>query len=437
MSRPAPLRPARLFRHSALLFAGRLAGAGAGVLTLWQVTRALGPEDYARVSVGLSLAMLLSVLCTATVEAGSVRFMVRYRQEDDLPRLAGYVHFTRRVALWGGGLTVALALLLIPRVAPPALAPVLVWAALTAPVLGMIRMQAGHLMGSGRALAAALPRTCLRPLLFCAGISLGLGLLPAPQPAHVLMILAATALGVLALQWGLLRPLRAELRQEPERHDARGDWLRTGMILGANVLFIEYATAVAVLAASFVLPPTDLARFDVALRLVGFLRFGQVAGHQVLMPALSQAIAAGDHASGARLLRQAALFRLLVCVLGALAMVLIAPLLLGAFGDGFAGAEPLVLILLAEPVLMTVFGPGAALVSLSRNPAPMLKVLALTLAVLIPLTLIAGHLWGATGAALAYLGARSLWDIRLARIARHGTGLSPTLAILWRRASHG
>lgn len=434
MSRHPDTQPVRLLGRSALLFAGRLAGAVAGVLTLWQVARALGPEGLAQVSVGLSLAMLLSVFCTGTIEAGSVRFMIRYRQDNDLPRLAGYVRLTRRLAFWGGGLTGALALLLLPWLAPPPLRPVLIWAALAAPVLGMIRMQAGHLMGTGRALAATLPRTCLRPLLFCAGTGLCLLVLPAPAPRDFLAVLAMTAVAVLLLQWALLRPLRGQLRHvEADRHD-RPEWLRTGMVLGANVLFLEYATAVAVLAASFVLPPADLARFDVALRLVGFLRFGQVAGHQVLMPALSQAMAAGDRATCARLLRQAALFRLLVCGTGSVAMVLTVPLLLGAFGDGFAGARPLVLILLAEPVLMTVFGPGAALLSQSRDPAPMLRVLALTLAVLIPLTLIAGHLWGATGAVLAYLGARSLWDISLARIARRGTGLSPTLAILWHRA---
>ena len=78
-----------------LMVLARVGGALAGMLFTMMLTRSMGAAGTGQVSVAISLGMVLALACTLNIENGAVRFMVQDLGTGNLPRVAGYIKFSR------------------------------------------------------------------------------------------------------------------------------------------------------------------------------------------------------------------------------------------------------------------------------------------------------------------------------------------------------
>ena len=438
--RTAMARFLGLLAGPGLMILARVGGALAGMAFTLLLARTLGVVGTGQVSVAIALAMVLALACTLNLEAGAVRFMVQDIARGHWPGVAGYVRFSRRSVLAISIVVTAIATGTL-WLAGYGTDSHLYLAVLAAPVLGWMRLGAGIAQGFSRPVLSVLPRTLLRPvfMLIAVGGWLLAGLPLDPWTATALF-LAATVITLLA-QDRLLRPdLRILTGHQgdmtPDTSQNR-EWVRIGLTLGLNVLFIEYSIYVTVLCAALVLPAAETARLDVLLKLIALLRFGLIAINQYYMPAMSRALGQDDRPALERLIAASGALRLLLCAVGAIGLLLFGRAILGLFGPEYAVDQPLLLALLLEASLIAVLGPGSNVLGLSRQPQRMLPILLGSLATLCLGTLILGHAFGLAGVISVVILMRAVWQGGTAMQAHAVTGVDTTVlglpSYLWQR----
>lgn len=429
---PPAGRKQKPLRDVLLIVSARIAGALAAIVFTMLLSRSMGAAAMGQVSVAISLAMVLALACTTNIEAGGVRFIVRDLAGGNFAAVHGYMRFARFYVLAVSVLTAAGALAFLTWRSGQLPEPSILLAVAAAPLLGWMRLGAGFAMGFSRPVLAVLPRTMFRPVVFMALIAAWIGLIGTPTPDIAMALFAASILVVLVLQQALLAG--AAGRALTSGGDARADmsgwpqWVRIGLTLGLNVLFVEYSVYLAVLGASLVLPDADLALLDISLKLMALLKFGVTAVNQVFMPKLSRAMATDNQPALQRWLAVSGLMKLAVVAVGLAAAAVLGRWVLSLFGEEFPAAYPLLLMLLADPVLVVLFGPGSNVVSFSKRPYALLPALAVTLAVLFGGLAWLGSAYGLIGAGAAIVAARCVWGVWLAAYCWLKLGVDPSIA---------
>lgn len=427
----------RLLRQSGVIVLARIGGAVFALGFTMIMSRSMGAEGLGEVSAAMALALLLGLACTGNIEAGGVRFMVHDIAAGHWGRVRGFMRFSSHV-VWGmSALIVALALTLAiwtDRGWPVCLA------ILSAPLLAWLRLGTGFAMGLSRPVLASLPGSALRPFLFFLAIALWVLLSGGITPPTAMTLFLLTIPPVLIVQWRLVRrAVRGVIPGDvTPQTGPRRTWLGVSLTLGLSVMFVEYSVYIAVLAASAVLGPAQLALLDVALKLTILLKFGVVAITQVFQPQLSRAMALGDRDAVRRCLGLSGCLRFGVLIVALVLAAGAGRSVLALFGPDFVAAYPVLLLLMLDPVATVVLGPVANVVSFSDRPRALLPALVPGLAGLILGALVLGGIWGLWGVALAYVGARVCWLGWLGLVCLRRLGIDPTIfgSLGWLRQSH-
>lgn len=440
MSNPnAPQSPksedslSRMLAGPGLMVLARVGGALAGMLFTMMLTRSMGAAGTGQVSVAISLGMVLALACTLNIENGAVRFMVQDIGSGNLPRVAGYIKFSRFFIFRVSILVTGLALIGLVIAGYPLTSP-LYLAVLSAPVLGWMRLGAGIAQGFSRPVLSVLPRTLLRPMFMVFAVAGWLFFVGTPSPWIATLLFLITTILVLLAQDLMLRPDMARLAQrmgnQPADTTAQQDWVKIGLTLGLNVLFIEYSIYVTVLLAALVLPPAETARLDVLLKLIALVRFGLISINQYFMPRMSRAMGNDNRPALERLIAISGLMRLAVTIAGGVGFILFGPYILALFGPEFAADQPYLLLLLLDTLLIAVLGPGSTIVGLSKQPHRMLLILLVSLFTLSVGTLVLGYYFGLAGVIWVAIMTRLVWLGGVAAQARAITGIDTTMASL-------
>ncbi len=420
----------RLAVGPGLMVLARLVGALAALLMTMQLTRTMGAAGTGQVSVAVSLAMVLALACTLNIESGAVRFMVQDIAAGRFAQAAGYIRFSRRFILISSCIVTVLAALWLWGTDRPLLSPMGL-AVVAAPFLAWMRLGAGIALGFSRAVQSVLPRTLFRPLFAMLGVTAVILIWGTITPMVATGVFVASCLVAVLIQIWLLRAdtieLEGQLGTEASDSTAWRDWVKIGLTLGLNVLFIEYAIYVTVLSAAPVLTNVDTARLDVLLKLIAFLRFGMAAINQYFSPQMSRAMGNGNIAALSRLIAVSGAMRLAVAAAGGLIIVILGQWVLSLFGPEFAPDYGLFCLLFVEIVLIAIFGPGPNVVGFSGRPHMMLPVLLASLALLTVGTLVAGYFAGLTGVIVMTILARFAWVAGTAFLSRRLVGVDVTL----------
>lgn len=422
-----------------LMVLARVGGALAGMLFTMMLTRSMGAAGTGQVSVAISLGMVLALACTLNIENGAVRFMVQDLGTGNLPRVAGYIKFSRGFILKVSVLVTVLALFALWIAGYPLTSP-LYLAVLSGPILGWMRLGAGIAQGFSRPVLSVLPRTLLRPLFMVFAVGGWLVLVGTPNPWTATLLFLLTSIMVLMAQDMMLRRdivgLAWGLGDQALDITAQRDWIKIGLTLGLNVLFIEYSIYLTVLFAALVLPAAETARLDVLLKLIALVRFGLISINQYFMPRMSRAMGNNNRPALERLIAISGIMRLAVTAVGGVGFILFGTMILGMFGPEFAGDQPYLLLLLLDTLLIAVLGPGSNIVGLSKQPHRMLPILLLTLVTMCVGTLLGGYFYGLAGVITVTILTRLVWQIAVAAQARAITGVDTTMASLPRYLRH-
>ncbi len=423
----------RMLAGPGLMVLARVGGALAGMLFTMMLTRNMGATGAGQVSVAISLGMVLALACTLNIENGAVRFMVQDFTRENLPGVAGYIKFSRIFILKVSGAVTILAVLGLFVADYPLTSP-LYLAVLTAPILGWMRLGAGIAQGFSRPVLSVLPRTLLRPLFMVIAVGAWLVLVGTMTPWTATLLFLITTLLVLVAQNLLLQSDMTKLAmgmagKTADISDQR-DWVRIGLTLGLNVLFIEYSIYLTVLLAALVLPAAETARLDVLLKLIALVRYGLISINQYFMPRMSRALGNNNRPALERLIAISGMMRLAVTAVGGIGFVLFGRFILGLFGPEFAGDQPYLLLLLLDTLLIALLGPGSNIVGLSRQPHRMLPILLASLITLSVGTLVCGYAFGLAGVIWVAILTRLVWLGGVAAQARAITGIDTTMASL-------
>ncbi len=436
---PTPRKPksedslSRMLAGPGLMVLARVGGALAGMLFTMMLTRSMGAAGTGQVSVAISLGMVLALACTVNIENGAVRFMVQDMGTGNLAGVAGYIRFSRSFIMKISVAVTVLSLLALLVARYPLTSP-LYLAVLSAPILGWMRLGAGIAQGFSRPVLSVLPRTLLRPLFMVFAVGGWLLIVGTPTPwTATLLFLITTILVLMAQDW-LLKPDMTQLAQglgdtAPDTSDQR-NWVRIGLTLGLNVLFIEYSIYLTVLLAALVLPAAETARLDVLLKLIALVRFGLISINQYFMPRMSRAMGNNNQPALERLIAISGMMRLAVTVVGGVGFILFGRFVLGLFGHEFAGDQPYLLLLLLDTLLIALLGPGSNIVGLSKQPHRMLPILLASLITLTFGTLLLGYYFGLAGVIWVAIITRLVWLGGVAAQAHAITGVDTTMASL-------
>ncbi|WP_299684381.1 hypothetical protein [uncultured Tateyamaria sp.] len=423
---------ARLFGTAGIVLAVRVSGT---LLTLTYTLLMIGvapPEEVGHAFAALSAGFLLSVVVSLNVEAGSIRFLPLYFENERKADASGYVFWCRRTVLvMTAGLMIPAVAILIWRNGLAELGPYLLSFA-AAPIIANGRINSRHGIALGLVLRAALPRMLVRPVFMTAALGTA-NLMDLDLSATQIMVafFVASSLAT-GLQWLLIRHAMAFRHEtKPDYSEAR-DWVPFGLMLSPMLVMNEYMRNLIILTSGIVLMPADVARLGISLSMISVLNFGLNAFDMVFSPKISRATAQDKPRRRAKLLTVCGAGKLVALVVGVpLAWVFI-PYVLGFMGKDYAGIEDMFLALAIIPASKAIFGPANLVLNVTGHK----KILfwcALIGAGGIVLGTLAGHaIDGTRGVIIGAALAAAFYQALLFTMCRWHTGTDTTvLSLMW------
>jgi len=422
----------RVFRRRAATAVATYGATVLGILTVAAATRLLGPYDFGLFALALAAVAFFQLLLDSTVEEAVVKYGFRYVAAERWGRLRR-LFAVALTAKWAGAVAAAL---LVAALAPFAdtvfsadglLEPMLLGALV--PLVQAPEAVAGAvLLVRGRYdLRAAF--FVVSMALRLAGVALGasFGVTEAILGYVLAQALASVAIGATA--GALLRRFPAA-RQEPLGEDAR-EIRRFVFNSAAGSGIVSLRTTTAPLGLGLVSTPFQVGYFRTGQAPVTGLAALSSPVRLILLTEQTRDVERGHDDLLWRSLKRYSLgaAALLVPVVP-IAWVLMPWAVPFVFGGDFdAAVEPARILLLAASIQLVLGWSKSLPVSMGR---PGLRIVAhgVETIVLLPLVLVLGARWDATGAAVAYLAATCAfaltWLVLLARL--RGRPLTPVVA---------
>lgn len=383
----------RLYLGVAGVVVARVGGVLAALVLNLVMARLMGPGEMGLALMAMSAASVGAVIAAGGLEGGAVRFLPAYLATGREAAARAYLRLTGR-GVWLIGAGVLILVAIATAVLPPVPSGTFILALLGAVLLAVVRVQASHCLGFGRPVAADLPVQFLRPGFLMIAVAAA-GFLAPPLMAERVMALFVITLALVAvIQAVLARKTTRSLARGPRDWSGAREWVSVGVQLGLAGLFIGFGRDIAILCAGAVLPAEDVARLGVALRIAGFVKFGMIAVNQAFMPRLSAAMARGDQPAVDHAIALSNHLKFWPMLAAVILIHLLAAPIMGVFGPEFVAAAPVLTLLLVEPVVAAIFGPGSSVVSFGRRKHLVLPVALASSAILAGGVVIGGHVGG-------------------------------------------
>ena len=425
---------ARVERSALSVLAARVGAAGCAYVAQVLMARLMGGSEYGVFATAWVWIAILGHASTWGFGQAACRFVPAYRTAGDAAAARGFLRGGALVALGGGALaSLAGALLLLAArdwLETGRFAPFLL-ALLVIPVFALQDFAEGVARGFGWPLLAIAPPYLVRQALVMGAMAAALQLgAPAEAWVAVAATLAATGLALALQVTVLVRRLSVALPRG-ERAARWPDWRRVALPLalvdlaGSGLVFVD------VLALGLVMPPAAVGVYFAATRLLQFVVFVQFAASAATNAHLAEAGARDDRAGLAALVRRRARLATLATLAVGAGVLVASPLLLGLFGPGFAGATPILAVLVAGALASSALGPADDLLTMCGGERICAAVSCAAVALAGLAVLVAAPLFGVVGAAAAMAAAGTARAACLAVLAYRRLGIV-TPILPWR-----
>jgi len=421
----------RLFRRRSATAAWIYASVAFGILGTIVAARALGLEEFGVFATALAAVGFFQTLLDLTVEESLTKYGFRYVASEDWGRLRRLF----RQMLWfkfvGGALGTAMLLVLAPvadelfgadgvrdALLAAALLP-LVQSAENVGSTALLLHSRYDLRGAYQAGSAA-----LRLVAIAVGAQYGVTeALGAMVVAQCVSTAAVSVAGVAALRRFPRAPARALGEDVP---GIRSFVLQSSLATGV----ISFRTTLVPVLLGIVSGPTQVGLFRIAQAPQSGLAAASSPARLVLLTEQTRDWEGGRHVSVLGGIRKYTLGAGALMVVAVPLFFLAMPWLVGAvFGEEYAGAvDAARIVLLAAAIQFAIGWTKSLPVTIGR---PQLRIVThgLETLVVIPLVVLLGAEWGATGAAVAVLVSTAVfaaaWAVALARL-RADVGADPT-----------
>jgi O-antigen/teichoic acid export membrane protein len=420
--------------------AGRMGGVAANFFFNLLLARLLAPEDVGTIMLVISTTMLASILTTLNIESGSVRHLVHARESGDIDKAAGFVLFSRRLWLFATPVVI-LGYLASAYYLNSGGVDDYFWVYLIGSfgitLMGWLRINVRHANVLSRQLAGSIPALLVRPLLLLGFLGLGVLAGVTLTPKWVITFYVLAALIAIIVQFILLYPSFNFIRSGPRDFSARGQWLKTGLLLTSSLIILEYFQDMVLALAAFSLPSAEIAKLAIVLRLIGFLSFGLGAVNMAISPKLAIAIARQDIATREKLLTISTHLKLWPGLIIAAALVIFGELILSIFGPAYIAAAPALNWLVLIPLLMAVLGPNELILNISGLQKYIFLSAIVSILFAIIFIPIGGQYYGLVGATIAAVASFWVWEFSIYACVRKYLGIDASLFASINRSIRG
>ena len=404
-----------LARGALIVFVLRVSGTGAAFAAQVLLARWIGAQGYGAFAYAYSAALVLSMVAGLGLPTAAVRFIPQYVAKHDWPRVRGALRGYQAMTLLFAAVVSLVAYVIFRCLLAPGLEPVLAeslsWAAVLAPPLALIGLEAEQCRALGRMMAAFLCNALVRPLLLIAAVAIA-GLTTSFS-AHSALLAAAAAVAATALvqhMWTLL----VEPRAVKEQHCVYewGIWMRVALPLLLISGFFVLLQRIDIFMLGSLVGARETAHYNAASRTATIVGFFYVAVCSAVVPRLSRLYGENRQNDMQTLLFRASRWALVPTLLGVAALVLLGRHVLDLFGDGFASGGYVPLVILAGGHLINAAaGPVGEVMNISGLQNRSLFIYAVTTVANIILNSLLIPRFGATGAAFATLLSMACWNV--------------------------
>ncbi len=428
-----------LLKASVLVIGARVLGGVVGLASHVFVARILGPEALGQFFFALSLAMVLSILCSMGYPWIAARYVARHetgRTASNFHEFLAHVH--RDIAL-SSAVLVGLAGIVIFLITswPLETRLGLFIGIATAPFFALMKLNGALANAQKKFMLAYLPDLLLRPLflmgfiLLLYGVTTGLTV-NSMLAGHFVIVIALMAYQASRLR-GLTKSVKLTSLQSENRsgdatkHESPRQWRKHALPMIVATLFVSVFADLDIVLVGTLLAERELAIFGASLKFALFLAFAIQAIHQLILRDAAEALEGGDRNRLGEIIGRANLLGIALS-LGALGFVVFwGQDVLRIFGSDFTEGHVCLIILVAAQLARSAAGPAVQILALSGHERHGLPVFAAGLGLLVISNLILVPPFGATGAALAVFIVTLMWTIGLAVTASRRAGVNTTV----------
>jgi O-antigen/teichoic acid export membrane protein len=411
----------RLASQSAVIFGGRIAGAGVTFLAQAAIARFWGADLLGEYLILVATSNLIGVTMPLGFHTIGTYFTAEYRARGDGRSLRAFL-----IRAYGHVAIVALLLgifgapfAMLAGTPGQILASHWIPIVLLALSVGMIFVSGTVLVGLKRPYSGYFADAIFRPVavisafIFCVGLG-------EPGEGFALMVwIMAVACVIISLgQFAIVvhAARQVPVTAEPPARQVRR-WWRFAVPWAMIAIATDFFFDIDLLLLSGHMDKAELAIFGVCTRLFSLVSFGVAAVYAVTVPDIFEAEAMSDREGFNRKVGDANLVASVLSIALFVGTIIVGPIALMLFGPDFlAGSVPLAILTLAL-VVRSIFGPASMVLSINDKPYASLPSIALGMATLVGGNLVLVPIWGLTGAALAALVGITVWSLALWRTA--------------------
>ena len=403
-------------------------GTAAGILGTLIAVRVLGPEQFGLFTLALATASFVQLLLDTTVEEAIVKYGFRYSATEDWGRLRGLFRAGLLVKWGGGAVATVVVLLLVPfaeaifdqsdLTAPLTVAAFIPLAQAPEGIAGAAMIIAGRY--DLRALFGGLAMT-LRLVGLAVGVQYGVTW--AVVGVLIGQIAGSSASGYAGHRLFARHPaaVAGGLRRD------RGEIMRFVLKSGIGTSLVSMRNMLTPLALGIVAPIVQVGYFRAAQAPITGLEALSAPVRLILLTEQTRDVEQGRIAETYRSLRRYVVGATGVAlVLAPVAWVLMPWLVRVVLGTDYIPATDAAQILLLAACLRLVLGWTKSFPVSIGKPGLRIVAHSVEIVVLIPLVLVFGDLWGATGASVGVLVATAAfavtWGVLLLRLRREHRG---------------
>ena len=391
-------------RQSGVYFAGTMLTTAAAYFFKIYLARTLGAEKLGLYALGMTLVGFVGLFNGLGLPTAAARFVADYSARKDFFRLGGFLRASMAL-LASGNLVLAAAMLLTgPWVVThfyhsPQLTAYL-WAFALIMLVGVLNTFLGQIMAgyqdvSRRTLITHFIGTPANMVVAVILISTGFGL------SGYLAAQVASALLVL----GLLGFSTWKMTPRPAR--ASGSWhIQREVISFSSVAFgitaLQFALAQAdKIVLGYYLDAEQVGIYVVASALVGFVPVVLQSVNQIFSPTIAELYASGSQSMLQQLYSTLTKWILILTIPLALTLLIFPHSLMAIFGSVFQGGAAVLAIGTVGQLLNCAVGSVGHLLLMSGNQSVLMRILAVSAALMVCLTVLLVPHFGIAGAAMA------------------------------------
>ena len=404
----------RLASQSSIIFAARIIGAGITFIVQAGIARFWGSEILGNYMLIMAMVNLLIVFMPLGFQTIGTYFVSEYRAKKDKKMLK---HFIWRSYLHIAIMAIIFALIISPcclflgRVGE-IVANYWIAMIIIAVAGAIIYVNSAILVGLKKPFAAFFTDALFRPILVLASLAFVTVFFAQDEKLYYLfdfMAVSFMIIAILQLTYLLISVKQVDdVRKQRKKETSR--WWRFALPWVLIALATDYFFDIDLIILSNFLNAHDLAIFGVSARIFTLAAFGIAAVYAVCLPDIFESEANNDRDGFLQKVGEANQVAALLSFIMLIGISILGYFVLKIFGDDFTlGLVPLI-ILCSALFIRSIFGPASMVLSIYDRPYASLPAVFLGLLSLFILNYLLVPNFALMGAALAALGAITIWS---------------------------